>query len=102
MDEVTPSRGAPVRYATDGTPIDLFLDLQGMDETGMPWGCLTDAADPTHIHEGAWITAGTSSIYAVARVIDLVADPTGTIVHIDALPGPATQWLHLLPSRAAS
>ncbi|MDP3972253.1 MAG: hypothetical protein Q8P61_04985 [Candidatus Nanopelagicales bacterium] len=91
-----------MRYTKDGTPLDLFLDLQGMDETGMPWGFLKDASDTSRIYEGAWITVGSSTVYAVARVIDIVTEETGDIVHVHPQPGPGQNWLHLLPATAAA
>lgn len=89
-------------HTDDGHELDLFTDLQGMDDTGLPWGFLTSSAHPERIHEGAWITAGTPEIWAVARVIDVVTESTGEIVHVEPLPGPAAKWLHLLAYAAAS
>lgn len=86
-----------MRTTADGTALDLFVDLQGMDETGLPWGFLTDAADPGAIVEGEWIIAGSSTVYAVARVIDIDRD----IVHVQPQPGPARKWLHLLHRQSA-
>jgi len=79
----------------DGLPLNLFVDLQGMDETGLPWGFLTDAPDPSLIVEGAWIIAGSPHVYAVARVIDV----EDGIVHVEPQRGPARKWLHLVTNR---
>ncbi len=81
----------------DGQPLHLFVDLQGMDETGLPWGFLHDAPDPGYIYEGAWIVVGSPDVYAVARVIDV----DGDIVHVQPQQGPARQWLHLLHRESA-
>ena len=89
-------------HTDDGHELDLFTDLQGMDDSGLPWGFLSSSAHPERIREGAWITAGTAEVWAVARVIDVVTEATGDVVHVDPLPGPATSWLHLLPAAAAS
>jgi hypothetical protein len=31
------------------TPLDLFVDLNSMDETGLPWSFLDEATDPLRI-----------------------------------------------------
>lgn len=81
------------KTTTDGLTLDLIVDLQGMDETGLPWAFQNEATDPARVVEGGWVIVGTPAVNAVARVIDI----QGGIVHVEPLPGPATKWLHLIP-----
>lgn len=78
--------------------IDLPVDLQTEDETGLSYASMERATRPERIKEGAWIVVGSPEVNAVARVIDI----DGGWVHVDPLPGPATRWLHLLPASLAS
>ncbi len=73
-------------------PIDLPLDLASEDDTGLPWGFLDEAADPSRIHEGAWIVVGSAAAQAVAQVVDI----DGGIVHVRPLPGPVGRHRELL------
>jgi len=73
-------------------PVDLTLDLNSEDETGLPWGFVDEAADPALIQEGAWIVVGSGTARAVAQVADVEAG----IVHVRPLPGPVSRHRHLL------
>ncbi len=77
--------------------IDLRVDLNGMDETGLPWGFVDDARDPRAVVSGRHLLVGAGSAVAVAVVVDV----DGDIVHVQPLPGPPSRWRHLL-DRAAS
>jgi hypothetical protein len=44
---------------------------------------------------GALVAAGDEDAPAVAVVVDLVAHPNGTIVHLDVLPGAVDSYLAL-------
>ena len=77
--------------------IDLRVDLNGMDETGMPWGFLDEACDPTVVVPGRHLLVGAGSAVAVAVVIDV----DGDIVHVQPLPGAPSRWLHLLARKAS-
>ena len=79
--------------------VDRFVDLNTMDETGLPWSFVDQAADPSKIQVGAYIVVGTGRPRAVAQVVDVRADG---VVHVLALPGPPSDHLHLLGGRAAS
>ena len=68
--------------------IDLFVDLNTEDETGMPWTYLDQAGDPSVVVPGRLIVVGAGSAIAIAEVID--AAPDG-LVHVRPLPGPVTQ-----------
>lgn len=72
--------------------VDLEVDLNSEDDTGLPWAFLDDAEDPAAIREGAWIVVGSGSSRAVAQV----ADVDGEIVHVRPLPGPVSRHRHLL------
>lgn len=89
-------------HTDDGHELDLFCDLQGMDDTGLPWGFRHSSSHPERIYEGAWITVGTPEVWAVGRVIDIVTEDSGEIVHVQPQPGRGTKWLHLLPAAVAS
>jgi hypothetical protein len=72
--------------------IDLEVDLNTEDDTGLPWAFLDEARDPSTITEGAWIVVGSGSARAVAQVADIEGD----IVHVRPLPGPVSRHRHLL------
>jgi hypothetical protein len=38
--------------------VDLPVDLNSEDDTGLPWGFLDESQNPSKITEGAWIIAG--------------------------------------------
>ena len=68
--------GAPVQ-------LDLIVDLNTMDDTGLPWAFLDDAIDPSSLVPGAYVIAGSGEVRAVAQVIDVDDD----IVHVRPLRG---------------
>ncbi len=49
---------------------DLFVDLNSMDETGLPWSFLDEATDPELIVPGAYVVVGAGSVRAVAQVVE--------------------------------
>jgi hypothetical protein len=65
--------------------IDLFVDLNTEDETGLPWTYLDQASDPSIVIPGRLIVVGAGSAIAVAEVIDVADDG---LVHVRPLPGP--------------
>jgi len=77
---------------TSQAEIDLVVDLNGEDESGMPWTFLAEARDPTIIREGAWIIVGEGSTRAVAQVVEIEGD----IVRVRPLPGPIENHRTLL------
>lgn len=79
-------------------PIDLLVDLNTMDETGLPWAFLKRAANPARIVPGTHIIVGAGKVRAVATVVDVVDG----IVHVRPLRGPVSQHRHLLAGRQAS
>ena len=68
--------------------IDLFVDLNTEDETGLPWTYLDQAADPSVVVPGRLIVVGSGSAVTIAEVIDVAADG---LVHVRPLPGPVTE-----------
>lgn len=72
--------------------IDLEVDLNMEDDTGLPWSFLDEAREPSLICEGAWIVVGSGDARAVAQVADI----DGEIVHVRPLPGPVSRHRHLL------
>lgn len=65
--------------------IDLFVDLNTEDETGLPWTYLDQASDPSIVVPGRLIVVGAGSAVALAEVIDVADDG---LVHVRPLPGP--------------
>jgi len=78
-------------------PIDLTVDLNSEDESGLPWTFRDEARDPALIVEGAWLVVGEGSTRAVAQVIEIEED----IVRVRPLPGPVDRHRHLLSHRVA-
>jgi hypothetical protein len=78
------------------THVDITADLNSEDETGFVWTFLDEAADPSIIRPGEVIIAGSPMTPAVCEVVDLVEEPTGTVVHLRVLPGTIEQYRRLL------
>ena len=74
------------------TTVDITADLNDEDETGFVWTFLDEARDPAVITPGAIVVAGTADAPAVAEVVDLVAKPAGTVVHLRILPGSVSDY----------
>ena len=62
--------------------LDLVVDLNTMDDTGLPWAFLDDAH----------VIVGSGQVRAVALVVDV----TGDIVHVLPLRGSVAANAHLL------
>lgn len=67
--------------------LDIPADLNSIDETGFVWTYLHEARDPTIIWPRNVVLAGEPDTPAVCEVVDLVEEPSGTIVHLRILPG---------------
>ena len=78
--------------------IDLHVDLNTMDETGLPWAFLKRASAPERVKPGAYIVVGSGAAIAVAQVIDVEDD----IVHVRPLRGSIASNAHHLDRRLAS
>ena len=77
--------------------LDLVVDLNSEDESGLPWTFLDEARDSTLIREGAWLIVGEGSVRAVAQVVEVAGD----IVRVRPLPGPVDEHRELLSHRVA-
>ncbi|MEB3031158.1 hypothetical protein [[Mycobacterium] nativiensis] len=75
--------------------VDVAADLNAEDQTGYVWAFLDEARDPSIITPGALVVAGDADAAAVAVVVDMVAHPNGTVVHLDILPGHVDDYLAL-------
>lgn len=82
---------------TDELPIDLPVDLNSEDDSGLPWTFVDEAPEPELVIEGAWLVVGQGSVRAVAQVIEIEGD----IVRVRPLPGPVDRHRHLLTHRVA-
>ena len=75
--------------------IELPLDLNSMDETGLPWMFLDRASDPSRVVPGRHIVVGSGDAVAVAVVVDVGSGVDG-IVHVRPLRGSVEFNAHLL------
>jgi hypothetical protein len=57
--------------------IDLVCDLNAEDDDGLNWALLSRAADPSSVHPGAVLVAGTPRFWSVVRVS--AVDPDGQV-----------------------
>lgn len=84
---------------TTTTEIELPIDFNSMDETGLPWAFLDEAVDPSRIVPGAHLVAGSGTVRAVVVVVDVTDDG---IVHVCDVPGSVEDNAHLLERRNES
>jgi hypothetical protein len=77
--------------------VDLVVDLNSEDESGLPWSFIDEARDPGLIVEGSWIVVGEGTARAVAQVAEI----DGRVVRVRPLPGPVERHRHLLGKRIA-
>lgn len=78
--------------------IDLRVDLNCEDDTGLPWAFLRDAKDPrSSVRVRGW-WSGRAKLRAVAQVAQI----DGELVWVRPLPGPVHQYSHLLAQRGAA
>jgi len=73
--------------------IDIYVDWNTQDDTGLPWTFLDQAADPSRIRPGAHVVAGHDDAVAVAEIVDIDNDG---VVHVRQLPGPVSTNAHRL------
>lgn len=79
--------------------IDILVDLQTEDETGLPWTFLEDAADPSLIRPGRYVIGGAGRAVAVVQVIDVSGDG---LVHLRPVRGSVEENRHLLDAQPSS
>jgi hypothetical protein len=72
--------------------VDLIVDLNTMDDTGLPWTFLDQATNRDRIVPGAYIVAGSGAAKAVVLVVD-IADG---IVHLQPVRGSVASNRRLL------
>lgn len=77
--------------------LDLVVDLNTMDDTGLPWAFVDGAVHPDRLVPGAYVVAGSGEVRAVAQVIDV----QDGIVHVRPLRGSVAANAHLLGDRSA-
>lgn len=78
--------------------LDLVVDLNTMDDSGLPWAFLAEAREPSRIIPGKHIVVGSGAVRAVAVVVDI----DGQVVHVRPLRGAVSKHRHLIDGRAAS
>lgn len=80
-----------------GYVIDIDIDWNEEDDTGLPWTLASRAADPDRIVPGRYVIAGRGTAIAVAEVVS--RDSAG-VVHLRPLAGHIDAHLHrLAPAR---
>ena len=79
--------------------VDLRIDLNTMDETGLPWTFLDQAPDPSCIIPGRHIVVGSGAAVAVAIVVDITDQG---IVHVQPLKGSVASNARFLETDPAS
>ena len=84
---------------TTAIQVDLRIDLNTMDETGLPWAFLDDAPDPSLIVPGHHIVVGSGAAVAVAVVVDITDEG---VVHVQPMRGSVASNAHLLDGDRAS
>jgi hypothetical protein len=77
--------------------LDLPVDLQGEDESGLPWGLLYEAREVDAITPGRWIVVGNPVTKAVAQIVEVVGD----VVRVRLIPGPVSSHRDLLGLNSA-
>jgi hypothetical protein len=73
----------------------MFIDLNTVDDSGLPWAFLDEAQDVALIVPGSYIVAGSGS----ARSVALVVDVEDGIVHVKPVRGSVASNAHLLTRR---
>lgn len=90
-----PTNDRAVNTMGDEYQPDLPVDLNTIDETGLPWAFLDVAPKPALITPGRFIVVGSGAARAVAQVVDIVEG----IVHVRPLRGSVASNSHLLTDR---
>jgi hypothetical protein len=77
---------------TDTYRLDLPLDLNTIDDSGLPWAFLDAAADSSVVTPGRFVVVGSGAARAVAQVVDI----EDGVVHVRPLRGSVASNSHLL------
>ena len=72
--------------------VDLPVDLNTIDESGLPWAFLDAAPDASVVTAGRYVVVGSGAAHAVAQVVDV----QDGIVHVRPLRGSVASNSHLL------
>jgi hypothetical protein len=72
--------------------LDLVVDLNTMDDSGLPWAFVDQAVHPERVSPGAHVVVGAGRVRAVAEVVDVIDG----IVHVRPLRGSVASNAHLL------
>ncbi len=78
--------------------IDIYVDWNAQDETGLPWTFIDEARDPSLIAIGSYVIAGHGDAVAVAEIVAIADDG---VVHLRQVPGPISANAHLIHQRAS-
>ena len=73
-----------VSNVTGAIQVDLRVDLNTMDETGLPWALLDESPNPSLIVAGHHIVVGSGAATPVAIVVDITGRGT---VHVQPMRG---------------
>ena len=73
-------------------PVDLPVDLNTIDDSGLPWAFVDDAPDAAVVTPGRYLVVGSGAARAVAQVVDV----ENGIVHVRPLRGSVASNSHLL------
>jgi len=84
---------------TRASDIDLFVDFNTEDDTGLSWTYADKAKDPSRIVPGRYVVAGMSGATAVVKIVDVDADG---LVHVLPVPGSVEENHHLLDAQPSS
>ena len=77
---------------SENDAIDLVVDLNTMDDTGLPWAFLDGAPNRERVVPGAYVIAGSGAAKAVALVVDV----SEGLVHVQPMRGSVASNRRLL------
>jgi len=76
--------------------VDIPCDPTQIDDTGLPWAFLDEAAHPDRIVEGAIVVTGDAEDPVFPRVASLTERPAGVKVHLEILPGDPLEYVEAM------
>ena len=85
-----------VEVTSSQVEVDIPCDPTQIDQTGLPWAFLDEAAHPERIVEGAIVVTGDAEDPVFARVAALTERPSGTKVHFEILPGDPLDYVEAM------
>ena len=84
---------------TSNIDIDLLVDFNTEDDTGLSWTYAKRAKDPSLIVAGRYVVAGMTGATAVVKIVDVAADG---LVHVLPVPGSVDYNRHLLVAQPST